>query len=271
MINKGLMQAAQSKSRLADVTGIANPTLSNLAFLVLFVITLGWLGDTLLELLHTFLAVENHFWRKLSVGVLPFMLVICVGWVRWKLAQRKRVKLKIQASEITPHAGMIVFLSAINNPNYIERLKQSDENILNEERCSWKPIQRGIDKHKQRLNTVWVICSPESGEQYKWFEAIFSKLYPHVSFIRQDVSSFENISTLTQTLEDVLAALPKDMDESDVVIDITGGQKPASIAGMMVSLVNANRQVQYVQTNAPFDVKTYDYEIKTMGRDIVSQ
>ncbi len=271
MINKNLMQAAENKSRLADVTGLANPTLSSLAFLVLFVITLGWLGDTLLIFLNTFLGVDHHFWRKLAVGVLPFMLLVCVGWLRWKLAQRKRVKLKIQASEITPHAGMTLFLSSINKSQNIERLEKSDWDVLDAKNFSWKPVQRGMEAHRQRLNSVWVICSPESGEQYEWFESMFQKLYPNVSFIRQNVSSFEDISALTQTLEEILADLPKDMDESDVVIDITGGQKPASIAGMMVSLVNENRQAQYVQTNAPFDVKTYDYEIKTVGRGIVSQ
>ncbi len=271
MMNKGLMQAAKNKSRLADMTGLANPTLSSLAFLVLFVITLGWLGDTLLEVLHTFLDVEHHSWRKLVVGILPFMLVFFVGWLRWKLAQRKRVKLKMQASEITPHAGMIVFLSAINSPKHIERLKQADWTVLDAERFSWKPVQRGMEAHRQRLKTVWVVCSPESSAQYEWFEAMFQELYPEVSFSRRNVGSFEGISDITDVLEGIFSDLPKEMDESDVVIDITSGQKPASIAGMMVSLVNANRQVQYVQTNTPFAVKTYDYQIKTVGKGIILQ
>ena len=271
MNSKDLMQAAENKSRLADVTGLANPTLSSLTFLVSFVITLGWFGDTLLDFFHTLLHVESHPWLKLVIGILPFMLLVYVAWQRWRQAQQKRVKLKIEASEITPHAGMIIFLSAINNPKHIEQLNQSDWAVLDAKRFSWKPVQRGMEAHTQRLNTVWVICSPESGEQYAWFEAMFQELYPEVSFIRQDVGSFEDISGITDALEGILSDLPKDIDESDVVIDITGGQKPASIAGMMVSLVNANREVQYVQTNAPYDVKTYDYEIKTVGKGIVAQ
>ncbi len=270
-MNKNLMRVAENKSRLADITGLANPTLSSLAFLVSFVITLGWFGDTLLDFFHTLLHVESHPWLKLAIGVLPFVLVVYVGRVRWRAAQKKRVKLKIQASEITPHTGMIIFLSAINNPKHIEQLQQFDWTVLDAERFSWKPVQRGIEAHTQRLNTVWVICSPESGNQYTWFEAMFQELYPEVSFIRKDVCSFEDISDITDVLEGILSDLPKDIDESDVVIDITGGQKPASIAGMMVSLVNANREVQYVQTNAPYGVKTYDYEIKTVGKGIVAQ
>jgi len=251
---------------------MSNPTLSSLIFMVLFVITLGWMGDTILGLLHTFLFHGAHrWWQELLIGVLPFIVLLGLGWLRWKWAQKKSVKLKMEASEITPHAGIIMFLSSINKDQHIKRLEQSDWTVLNEPYFSWKPCQRGLEIHKSRLNTVWVICTPESGKQYPWFEAMFKELYPNVSFVRKDVANFEDISELTYALEDILTALPSGIDESDVVIDVTGGQKPASIAGMMVSLVNGNRQVQYVQTNAPFSVKTYTYEINAMGKHIKSK
>lgn len=46
------------------------------------------------------------------------------------------------------------------------------------------------------------------------------------------------------------------LDESDVVFDITSGQKPTSIAAAMVTLASG-ADFQYVQTTAPFDTVTY--------------
>ncbi len=270
-MNQDLMRAAQAKSNIADVTGLSNPNIPGILFLVSFVVTLGWMGDTAFALIGSLLQIKDSAAYQFALALLAFCLVISVGWLRWRIAQHKHMKLKIQADDVEPHAGMVLFLSSINNKKCIECLKAYDWTVLNTERFSWKICQRGMEAHKSRLNTVWVICSPESGEQYAWFEGMFHELYPNIAFIRCDVRSFEDISGITDALEGIFSDLPQNIDESDVVIDVTSGQKPASIAGMMVSLVNTNRQVQYVQTNAPFSVNTYTYQIKTMGKGIVTQ
>lgn len=266
MKQKELMQAAQIKARLIDVTGISNPTLSKVGFFVLFIITLGWMGDSISEFMKIILHIDQNFWAKTALGIIPFSLVVIISWWRWRYTQQKAVKLNIKSDTIIPHAGVTLFLSTVR-PEHIERLIKKDWSVLEAERFPWKPCQRGLELHKGKLKEVWVVCSLQSSKQFAHFKAMFQELYPDVHFVRLDIESFEDISALVETLEDVFANLPHDIDETDVVIDITGGQKPASIAGMMVSLVNANRQVQYVQTNEPHDVKTYAYEIKTVGKD----
>jgi len=263
---KGLMQAAQTKARLIDVTGISNPTLSKIGFFVLFIITLGWMGDSILEFMKTILHIEQNFWAKTALGMIPFALVLVISWWRWRYAQQKAVKLNIKSDTIIPHSGVILFLSTVG-PAHIEKLIKKDWSVLETERFPWKPCQRGLELHRRKLKEVWVVCSLQSSKHFTHFKAMFQELYPDVHFMSLQIKSFEDISALVETLEDVFANLPRDIDETDVVIDITGGQKPASVAGMMVSLVNANRQVQYVQTNEPHDVKTYAYEIKTVGKD----
>jgi hypothetical protein len=79
---------------------------------------------------------------------------------------------------------------------------------------------------------------------------------------------FEDVSSMVDVLEEVYQALPSDMDETDVVIDITSGQKPTSIAGFMASLVRKTRKVQYVQTSEPYAVKTYRYDTKVLGAGV---
>lgn len=46
-------------------------------------------------------------------------------------------------------------------------------------------------------------------------------------------------------------------EENDIIIDVTGGQKTASIAASLATLHN-KVTFQYVQTNPPYEVFAYD-------------
>jgi len=267
MKRQGLISAASYKARFVEALGMNNPTLSSALFLIFFLVTLGWFGDSLMASMQALLGIQSNIWAKVALGLLPFVsMLIWAGW-RWKSLQHHTVQLAMETENVLPHKVVIMFLSAIQNPKYIERLEKADDTVLEAEYFSWKPCQRGLEAHQPCLQKVWVVCSPESAKQYPWFKRMFSPLFAGVSFHQVQVKSFEHIGSLVQSLEDIYANLPKDIDETDVVIDVTSGQKPASIAGMMVSLVNANRQVQYVQTNEPFEVKKYTYEINMLGKD----
>lgn len=266
------IDVSRNKVLFAEVLGISNPTLGSFMFLVLFFVTLGWMGDTLFGGLMT-LAGPTQFqgWPLLLTGVLPFVVVSGWGWWRWLHARKERLKIRAQSDNVEPHAGVILFLSKIVNESHLKKLSVRDRTVLDEARFSWKPCQRGLEKHREKLDTVWVICSPESLEQFSLFRDLFQPLFPDVRFeyCGGDLGvSFEDLEGLVDCLENIYANLPKEMDASDVIIDITGGQKPASVAGMMVSMIGDGREVQYVQTNSPHDIKTYAYEILPVGRRI---
>ncbi|MDR4497190.1 MAG: hypothetical protein MRK02_04590 [Candidatus Scalindua sp.] len=49
----------------------------------------------------------------------------------------------------------------------------------------------------------------------------------------------------------------KYISENEIMVDITGGQKPTSIVGISVTF-NRKIKAQYVQTGDPYDVLSYD-------------
>lgn len=78
--------------------------------------------------------------------------------------------------------------------------------------------------------------------------------YGGVDFDEDFNAIFDCVSFIVHRL---LTALGGFSREGDITIDITGGQKPPSIVGGAISL-NRDIHVQYVQTNEPKRVKSYD-------------
>ena len=73
-----------------------------------------------------------------------------------------------------------------------------------------------------------------------------------------DALDFENFEEVYDNLDAIRRHLDEEQtDESDLCVDITGGQKPTSAAA---GLFTANKDVvvQYVQTNKPKKALTYD-------------
>ncbi len=71
---------------------------------------------------------------------------------------------------------------------------------------------------------------------------------------------FEDIEMLWQAFESMLHAIPRRSvvhGEERLVIDVTGGQKIGSIVGALITL-DRPMKAQYVQTNPPKRVRTYD-------------
>jgi len=265
------MDASRHKAMFAEVVGISNPDWRSFAFLVLFITSLGWLADTSFALIQSL--IGNTRWLGLSyylIGICPFFVVTGWGWSRWSAARTRKVRLRATAREVDPHAGVILFLSSIRNPAHLERLAQEDAEVLEAERFAWKMCHYGLEKHRARLRKVWVVCSPESAKQYDLFVNLFQPLFAAVEFepIGGEGVDFEDMEGVVATVENILHSLPHDLDESDVIIDITSGQKPNSIAGAMVTLISAGREFQYVQTNDPHGVKTYAYQVSTIGKKI---
>ncbi|MBI5780573.1 MAG: hypothetical protein HZA65_02745 [Rhodocyclales bacterium] len=53
--------------------------------------------------------------------------------------------------------------------------------------------------------------------------------------------------------------------EKDIMIDITGGQKTASVAGALVTLHHSELEFQYVGTNAPYVTKSFNAILAERG------
>jgi hypothetical protein len=68
---------------------------------------------------------------------------------------------------------------------------------------------------------------------------------------------FEKFNEVSDAVVGLVEQLEKSASEHDIMIDITGGQKPNSVVAAAVTF-GRHIKVQYAQTRNPWDVKSYD-------------
>ncbi|MDX9859209.1 MAG: hypothetical protein RBT76_15600 [candidate division Zixibacteria bacterium] len=149
----------------------------------------------------------------------------------------------------------------------------------------WEMPLRAIAHNLGELKSITIICSRDSASQAK----DFVKLLDGFDEIRSDgvaitllgidglslemidarsdrVDSlgglnFEGFNKLAEAIGFYLRKLSADgVRERDIVIDITGGQKPTSVVAAAVTF-NRKVRCQYVQTNRPWNVVGYGIEM----------
>ncbi len=136
--------------------------------------------------------------------------------------------------------------------------------------CNWRPILKGLIPHEQSLKYLYLIGSQTvdgvsgSFEVLEDVEFLIKRYFPHVkTFKSKEGVNFEDLEALIQVIYEAIKELKREeLTEEDIVIDITGGQKTTSIAGAVVTL-NSSVRFQYVQTNKPYDVISYDLTIQS--------
>lgn len=175
-----------------------------------------------------------------------------------------------------------------------EMVRRKSKDRLNpgesEVRWLWEMPLRGLHQHAAVLRGVTLVCSKESLSQAHWFaqlltgtyEAAFPKLrlaavrllVREGKTVRLDTCpadgkgcgdnpaerawDFEEFDELFRALEKMAELFESEgVRERDIMIDVTGGQKPNSIVGAMLT-VNRRIKFQYVQTNTPYEVIAYD-------------
>lgn len=141
---------------------------------------------------------------------------------------------------------------------------------------SWQQMLRCIKPHKDRLKHIYLIGSPDGNGKKGSYEVLCAaeffinhylknikdpKLHKHPESI-----DFEDFDSLTAAFDKAIAEFKEiGITEKDIIIDITGGQKPVSIAGAVITL-NKNVTFQYVQTipdkSGKYKVWAYDVIIQ---------
>lgn len=234
------------------------------------------------------------------IYVLTFSLVVIgTAWVGKRyFLPRTRFMNNVESPEKREH--LVLFLSDLDTSRggycdgVPESLTLSDdldadihhiENLKQTQRLMWRwemPL-RAIRHHIGKLKTITLICSPESICQVRWFCAIleryldlknntfwiYGKEEHRASLIkctdlathRLEGWNFEAFDDLSRALLQRLRMFRKaGINEKEIMIDFTGGQKVTSVVAAMVTI---NRQVktQYVQTNRPWGVGGYDIQM----------
>lgn len=258
----------------------------SVVLVILFLVTLGWFTDSLFEwlsdagLLLKGRSVEDWWPLHRVVAVVAFPLYVVF---LWGLARRARQRLRpqVRQDDDPPRArGLVLFLSTLKDEELTEirgalrsGLTSVDEFRHRFGRCSWRMPIEALAYHHDRLRHVLVLVSagaptgPGSVEQYALFRDLVLSLFPAPGLAVDPVGvcdpryeagvDFEDLPALAEAAEDAYARLVGlGLRMSDVLIDVTGGQKPSAIAGAAVALAEG-RCIQYVSTR-DFRVRVYD-------------
>lgn len=234
----------------------------------------------------------------LRIGYIVFFagMVVLLCWKRRdfflprtrrlsKEETEKRKHLVLFLSNLPPeqveNSGVPIELKLIQDINKdiaeIELLKQKKPPI----KWQWEMPLRAIRHHLETLETVTIVCSRESLLQVSLFLKIcknYTQLQKVIFYVLAQksrrtelncVSLPSDINSLQgydfedfNEIVDAMDSLRREFDnkgyfEKDVMIDITGGQKPTSIVGAAMTF-NLKIKAQYVQTNKPWHVLSYD-------------
>ena len=147
-------------------------------------------------------------------------------------------------------------------------------------RLPWQQTLRAAHHHNEKLEKLVLIGSSGktgSGTQLELAHDFFSYYFPDkVSIMGADIegkkfdlewqADFENLDDLRELLAKTLKTLQKEgYKQKDIVIDCTGGQKTASIAGVLMTLDKPDLACQYVRTDGG------DNTGKVLGFDAVNE
>jgi hypothetical protein len=136
---------------------------------------------------------------------------------------------------------------------------------------NWQQLLRGLVPHKQKLRHVYLVGSKgvADGEQGSFVElwnasSLIKLFFPEVEVdIYPAPVDFEDFEEMTECLENAIDFFKNGgVKEQEIVIDVTGGFKTASIAGAVMTM-NRKTTFQYVQTLNPFEVRGYDVEFSS--------
>ncbi len=255
-------------------SGSIRPLLLTLCLLV----SLGWFTDSLFEWLADLGDFLNDG-KAPSAGWLPLQRVVGVVvfpmLLIWLLLQakkaRERLRPRIVEDDNPPQAcGLILFLSVLND----QKAKEIEEALALidgmegfRERFGdtpWRMPLEAIHHHRGRLRVLGLIPSsairerPGSIGQLPLFQRLLDRLSLDIELVtpghrdtrfsrgldfERDV---EHLSEATELLYRHFRS-EKGLSAADILIDVTGGQKPTSVAGAAVALAEG-RRVQYVST-----------------------
>ena len=232
---------------------------------------LGFFTDSLFEWLVDFGAilegrqVDNWFpiHRLLALVIFAFELILLALLAR-KARRRYRPRVGSETSP-APVRGLILFLSNLD-PKTAQALEESahglsgmDEFRAQHGALNWRMPLEAIAYHATRLKEVLIITSAGphgSTVQSSLFHRVVDQCFPDAGFRLRSIGEldtryspgldFEDVDLVSQATDDAYECLRQGgLRHSDILIDITGGQKPNAAAATAVALAEG-RRIQYV-------------------------
>lgn len=256
----------------------------------------NWVADSVREGFELWIKGEDVVVQFVKVGYIVFFIGMVVWFYRGRntlFQPRTRFLQDVESPE--KREVLILFLSDLDlkrgkyNDGIPEGVTLSDDldkdiSTLEVHKTSnpfwrWEMPLRAIRHHIGRLQTIILLCSPESLQQVHWFRQILAR-YPSLAQVSVQVLTkennqakliacpttltssggweFERFDDLSRGVLHILKVYKKQsISEDQIMIDFTGGQKVTSVVAASVTF-NRKIKAQYVQTNHPWNVVSYD-------------
>jgi hypothetical protein len=252
------MRKSDNHKILKSILGEIN--LKAVLFVILFTISVSWISDSLEKLLY--------IWYPSKTLIIAWIMLIgssIILWGLYCLAVKSKSKnyedaTSIQKVEFKACEVLIIFLSN-KNPKTHPKNTREIKNIEGFKDSNLYMPLNAIDKHKEKLRYLHVICSEQSYEMYEEdFKVIVNNLFPNIQMQNyKENIDFEDLESVQNALENVYEQAMKmtKNKEKEIIIDVTGGQKIVSIAGSYYCLAN-DRRFQYISTTSPTRVIQYN-------------
>ena len=220
----------------------------------------------------------------LRLGSLVFAFACFAGASLWLYHWRRDFEMvrSLSQSPSSPHRSLVVLVSTPNPPpdeaqDGSLRLRPPDEReisltgkldddidrVLSGIRWNWQQLLRGVRPHVGTLERVCLVGSPGkrgSSRYLRLCEKMLRRYLPAGTTITRHSPEvdFEDFNGLVRELRGIVTAEKRaGMTDEDIIIDITGGPKTASIAGSAITF-SAEVTFQYVRTHYPFEAYAYD-------------
>ena len=127
---------------------------------------------------------------------------------------------------------------------------------------------KAINHHIGKLTHCWLIFSPQSGVNVDiinyFFEKITNKSLTS-DFIKIDDPN--NSKRIKEKIDSIYKDLPGDLQTTDIIADITAGNKPMT-AGMILSCLHSERNIEYIEQSERRALIEVDIRPKLTGVEL---
>ena len=278
MMRGGAPGARQEKARRILLHLLGGGDMRAVLWVLALLVGLGWFTDSLFEWLVDIGdaagggKVEDWFPLHRVIAVAAFVAVLArLSWLA--RGARKRYRPRVGREDRPAQTkGLILFLSnlwTVDQARLANKLHALDGIGAFRElegKLNWRMPLEAIAYHLPRLSHVVVICSrgegegeqrtPGSAEQLQLFREVCNQVFPGAELVLHDAAaldsrfggglSFEDVDAVSHATDEAFQwLLDRGLALADILIDVTGGQKPNAVAATAVALAEG-RRIQYV-------------------------
>lgn len=248
----------------------------------------GLKGEALFSSLFSY--IKDYQYAQIVIAIMVFVLFVCFFLLLYKHRNEFFAVRVLLQQPCLSRSCLILFLSTPNIPLPVKdfpwELTDRDKKTAklegksleddNKVLCSidywnWQQILRGLIPHKNKLGVLFIIGSKDGKRLKGSFlslsgaEKLIKQYLPDLRIEKYNKAiDFENFEELIKCLNETISTIKQSgFSERDIIIDVTGGQKTTSIAGAAITFNNEDIVFQYVETNEPYEVLSYNVVIQS--------